>query len=409
MTITHGDDDPQQLKEEEDVPFSYWRVWRAATALERDGMTTTMPNPCFDETITQVVALLRQWGNLWAGQPEWQSILNKSSLQHEAEESIVALYHLHEWLLKRNDKEESLIVVDVCCGKGLFSVLLSYMMGSFWKDDANITRVVMLDKMTSQQCGWNQIAISNETAMKERRPTMELWEGVNLHDYDTVLSRLYGLESTLALVGIHLCKTLGPSCVGLANGLGPKKCPFLCLAPCCLPRLVTTKDARKTRCIPINIYETKEERTNRLEATKRRSIALRRGRSHGTCYLCDGQHRVRDCPLLPQDDEGRVAVIQKAMENVPCWKCGEVGHKRVDCPSALKRPPRVDPPCVVMNVEGLLDAPEPFDSYCQLISDTLQDCLYKQVIETGLTNDSSPHQEGNWNVKRKSIYIIGER
>lgn len=382
---TMSDDDQEQrtTSAQEDIPFSYWRVWKAVTALETDGMTTTMPNSCYDDTIAQVVSILRLWGQAWAGKPGWQSLLNKPSLQHEAEESIVALYHLHEWLLTRDDKEEPLIVVDVCCGKGLFSMLLSYMMGSFWKSDASITRIIMLDKMTSKDVSWSHVHGANKTASEENRPSMELWEGCNLHDYDIVLSRLQGLEATLALVGIHLCKTLGPSCVSLANGCGPKKCPFLCLAPCCMPRLVTTKKA-KSRCIPVNLYENEQERKNRLDAMKRRNEALRRGR-HGECYLCAGQHRVRDCPQLPMDGEERVSVLQKATATVPCWRCGVVGHFKADCPSTLSRPPRLEPPCVTMNVEGLLQEPQPFGRYCQLIADTVQSFSSKHVVETGLS------------------------
>ena len=412
MTSIKGDDRPESTDAiQDDVPFPYWRVWRALTALETEGMTTTLPSACYDETISQVVAILRQWGHKWAGKPEWQSLLNKPSIQHEAEESIVALFHLHEWILTRDDEEEPLVVVDVCCGKGLFSMLLSYMMESFWKGDANITRIVMLDRATSKNICWNHIHNANETANQEVRPVMELWEGCNLHDYDVVLSRLQGFESTLALVGIHLCKTLGSSCIGLANGLGPKRCPFLCLAPCCLPRIVTSKKAYMTRCIPVNLYEEDQERHARLDASRRRNEALRRRGRHGVCYLCAEQHRVRDCPLLPTENEERVAVLQKAAATVPCWKCGVVGHFKADCSSTLSRPSKVDPPCLTMNVERVLQSPQPFDTYCQLLVETLQDCSSKQLVETGLTNWSFAHQEaeGNWNWKRKSIYIVARR
>lgn len=372
-------------------------------------MTTTTPNSCYDDTVAQVISIMRQWGLQWAGKPKWQSLLNKRSLQHEAEESIVALYHLHQWLLSRKDTEEPLVVVDVCCGKGLFSMFLSYMVGNFWKDDANITRIVMLDKMTSKEVSWHHIRTANETAFDENRPTMEIWEGCNLHDHDKVLSRMLELNSTLALVGIHLCKTLGPSCIGLANGLGTKRCPYLCLAPCCMPRLVTTKKSNKERSIPVNLYETDQERRARFDAIQRRNLALRKGGRHGLCYLCSEKHRVRKCPLLPENEQERISILQNAAATVPCWKCGQVGHFKADCQSSLTRPQKLDPPFVTMNVQGLLQTPQPFGTYCQLIADTLQDCASKELMETGLTNDSSPHQEGNWNSDRKSIYIVASR
>jgi Methyltransferase domain/Zinc knuckle len=389
---------------QEDVPFPHWRVWRTAMSLVTDGMTSAKPNVRYDETLQQVAAILRQWAHAWAGQPEMQSLLNKSSLQHEAEESIVALHHLYEWLSGRDDREAPLIVVDACCGKGLFSMLLSYMIGSYWKLETRISRIVMLDK--ANIC-WNHIHVANSTAEEEQRPTMEIWEGCNLHHHDVVLDRLQRLETPVAMVGIHLCKTLGPTCIGLVNALGAQWCPFLCLAPCCLPRIATTKKA-KTRQIPINIYETQQERQERLEAMQRREGAMQRGQN-GVCYLCGEEHRVRDCPRLPAEHEDRVAILKEAAATVPCWKCGIVGHFKAGCPSKLNNPPLLEPPCVMMDVEQVLHSPRPFDAYCRLLADTLQECSTKQLIETGLYNSSSTHQEGNWNGERKSIYIVATR
>jgi hypothetical protein len=394
---------------EQNVPQPHWRVWKAISTLETNGMTTTIPNSCYDETTAQVVAILRQWAHKWAGKPEWQSLLNKKSLLHEAEESIVALYHLHEWLLTRQHETEPLVVMDICSGKGIFSMFLSYMMQNFWRDDAIITKIVMLDKMTSDQVSWKHISAANESASEEHRPHVEIWEGCNLHEHDKVLTRMLDLNSTLALVGIHLCKTLGPSCCGLANALGPKRCPYLCLAPCCMPRLVTTKKSNKARSIPVNLYESDEQRQDRLEAMQRRNEALRKGGRHGLCYLCNEKHRVRKCPLLPENEAERIAILQKAAATVPCWKCGEVGHFKADCPSSLSRPLNLEAPFVTMNVQGLLETSHPFSLYCQLIADTLQDCSSKKLVETGLTNDASPHQEGNWNSDRKSTYIVASR
>jgi hypothetical protein len=404
------DNDVQQrstIDSQKDVLFPYWRVWRTATNLETDGMTSTKHDARYDETLAQVASILRQWGHTWAGQPLWQSLLNKSSLQHEAEESIVALYHLHQWLVRRSGKEEPLIVVDVCCGKGLFSMLLSYMIGNCWKLEAKISRIVMIDRATSKNICWHHIHVANSTSKDEERPSMEIWEGCNLHHHDAVLDRLQRLEAPVVMVGIHLCKTLSPTCVGLVNALGPDKCPFLCLAPCCLPRIVTTKKS-KTRQIPVNVYETQQDRQERFEAMRLREGALQRGQN-GICYLCHEEHRVRDCPRLPDEHEERVQILQKAAATVPCWKCGNVGHFKVECPSTLSKPALLEPPYTIMNVEQVLHSPQPFDTYCRLLADTLQECSTKQLMEPGLTNSSSSHQEGNWNGKRKSIYIVATR
>jgi len=64
----------------------------------------------------------------------------------------------------------------------------------------------------------------------------------NLHDYDQILDWLLHLETTLALVGIHLGKTLSPYAISLVHGLGPKIYPFFCSAPCGKPRIVTSQN-----------------------------------------------------------------------------------------------------------------------------------------------------------------------
>jgi hypothetical protein len=119
---------------------------------------------------------------------------------------------------------------------------------------------------------------------------------------------------------------------------------------------------------------------------------------------------VRDCKLLPTEYEERVAILQKAAATVPCWKCGVIGHFKADCPSTMKRPSKVEPPFVTMNVNQVLQSPQPFDTYCHLLADTIQECSSKRLMETGLTNTSSAHQSpSNWNGDRKSIYIVASR
>lgn len=148
----------------------------------------------------RTVSILRQWGHEWAGQQRWLSLLNKSSLLHEIEESIVALSPLFDWLDTRRDDAEPITLVDVCCGKGIFSMLASYML----KNDARVKHIVMLDKATIK---WNHIMAANDKAKFDGRPVIELWDKCNLHGGDEMVVRLNSLDSELAMVGLHLCKT----------------------------------------------------------------------------------------------------------------------------------------------------------------------------------------------------------
>ena len=168
-------------------------------------------------------------------------------------------------------------MVDACCGRGIFALLLSYWttirqkhhphhhhhggndnrdndieerassLSSSTSSPIPLERIVLFDRATS--IDWRHIDVANEAHVKEGRPYLDLWRGVNLHEYDNLLDRLLALTETkdnrpkasLALVGIHLCRNLSPALVGIYHGLGQTKCPYLMVAPCCLPRLARKK------------------------------------------------------------------------------------------------------------------------------------------------------------------------
>lgn len=387
-------------------PFPHWQVWKAATRLSEHGISSPSNAPYLNTTV-QVVSILRLWGNTWAGNPAWKSLLNKNSLVHEAEESIVALFHLHEWIQSRQVKT-TVTVVDLCCGKGLFSMLLSYMVGLYWKD-SGISNIVLLDK--SVAIDWHHIDAANETALAENRPHLDLWKGVNLHKYDDLLDRFLQLNTTLALVGIHLCKTLSPSAISLVHGLG-QTCQFLCLAPCCVPRVVTSRVmSADRRRIAIHQYESPAERSTRLTDMALRDRVLGRGGARQQCYVCwTHGHRVRDCPTLKEmhEDERR-RVLKEAALVIPCWQCGKVGHYKVDCPDAGAVWAYVEPPTRYWDIESVLTSTHPFEHYCQVLAECLPSTSTVVSYDTGLKNakvQEHDPSELNWNQGRKSIYIV---
>eukprot|EP00978_Attheya_sp_CCMP212_P044166 scaffold302762_cov42-Attheya_sp.AAC.3 len=72
----------------------------------------------------------------------------------------------------------------------------------------------------------------NQAAKIENRPFIDCWSNCNLHKIDEIVKCLEAQETPVALIGIHLCKTLSPTCVGVVNSLTEKQCTsFFVLAP----------------------------------------------------------------------------------------------------------------------------------------------------------------------------------
>ena len=377
-----------------DESHRYWNVWKTADRLEEAA-------PTFYPTLTpRVVSILRQWASIWAGQPEWRSLLNKTTLLHEIEESIVAIYHYLERTSSSN-KQKSHIVVDMCGGKGIFSFLLSYLR------PPNVDHIILLEKATA--INWHHIEAANTTQEAEGRPRIILWPNTNLHEYDVVLDRLLALELPLAVTGIHLCKNLGPSFCGLVNGLGPR-CLYACLAPCCLPRAVTAQKNNhgKKFALTIQCQEIHHDRQTRLDYRERRE-RLKRKPVGGPCFYChDETHGIKDCSVMPMLPSAQRLEISQAYHaaTIPCWNCLEFGHYKRDCPSGVEKAAgSFQAPTMSLNVSQVLQTSQPYTTYCHLLARSLQHRAKVDVVETELENNEN-HQDGNWNSQRKAIFII---
>lgn len=384
---------------EENNSTPRWNIYGAIEALEAD------QEKFYPDLTPRVVSILRDWAKQWHGHAEWRSLLNKNTLHKELEESIVAIHHLFHATLGR--PSNSLIVMDICAGKGLFSFLLSYL------KPPHVKEIIMLEKAA---INWYHIIHgANPTAQEERRPYITIWDNTNLHDYDDVLDRIEALPLPVAMTGIHLCKQLGPSFCGLVNGLG-RKCIYACLAPCCLPRAVTAQKNHPTpeNCqafrLAVQLNEAEDDRRKRKEYMERRGRLKRKPR-HGPCFYChDEAHGLIDCPILPTLPIMEQQRIRREFHaaTIPCWNCLEYGHYKQICPEVVERsnPLALQPPIMELDVSKVLSAEKPYHTYCYLLANCFQDRT-PRVIETELEN-TEKHQDGNWNSERKSIFIVAK-
>lgn len=213
------------------------------------------------------------------------------------------------------------------------------------------------------------------------------------------------------IVRIHLCKNFSPTSVGMSTCWVQKNAgPFLCLAPCCLPRPVLTQSSKYKEkgsgIVDVVQYEAPQTRIDRLEAAERRRYTKKRGARPGFCILCRSpDHAVHQYVLLLSEEEQQAETFQQAAALTPCWNCGIRGHFRLDCPSS-NTAFLVQSPMVRLDVFNVLEAERPFDMYCNLLSTTIER-NHIRLVETGLVSNESQHQKGsNWNRNRKSIYII---
>lgn len=395
---------------------SNWRIWSVIEQLESKKKLDS------DLITSQVIHVLHQWASEWSGKAGWQTLLNKKSLLHEVEESIISLQILNDWLEKRSDNNP-VTLVDVCCGKGITSMLASYIFCN--KTATDVSDVIMLDK---QDINWSHITASNEKVVREgaNRPLIETW-CCNLHEIDRNVERLEAKPKQLAFIGIHLCKQLSPACVSVVNALGPEKAPFLCLAPCCLPLAArnfaktsrqtyyTPREMKKT-IIEVRKYEPAEERQSRKDANQRRLAAKKRTFFDEPCYLCSENHPVQKCGLLPPDECEQMIIFERAaLMNRPCWKCGEMGHQKANCPNEnmqeSSKPSLSLPPTVELNLIAAFsdENKTAFDCYCDLLASAI-DRDSVRVVNSGLTNINAHYNNDanrdNWNAQRKSLFIV---
>jgi len=305
---------------------------------------------------TQLVAdigdVLQSWSKRWVGLSEWQSFLNRKSFCHEVEEAVVPIYEVIMLVEQREMVRQSagsvvppvLDVVDLCCGKGFFAMLLSYLAPKYPLLERHIRRIVIVEK--NRDVKWDHIHACNvdvvaattdtDTSVKGgedavtsvlARLHIDVWGNTNIHSEEferrlldihrgshcsvmTPTTKQHASQSAtkpqpevgLVFVGIHLCRRLSSRFVELANMFRCRESRAttagVVLAPCCLPRFSGV------------VYV----QTRALAGLAAASNAYAAG---GT-VLCG--------TVFPSTGVG----ARKWNKNM-CWRCGEEGHDKTAC------------------------------------------------------------------------------
>lgn len=394
---------------------SYWNASKTADAIDAQLESPHSRLSAYASTASQVSCVLREWGRGWASNPAMSSFFRSpNALLHETEESIVALDCFRQWTLKQQwPLRKSLVIVDVCCGKGYFSMFLAHLATTFWAEqDAGtnrplISKIILLDKSSTSDINWQHIDIANNEA-GSKRPKLLLWPSTNLHDYDDLVDKFVGQVQSpttlLAMIGIHLCKELTLSFCSLANGMG-QKLAYASVAPCCLPRRVT-KRLGGNKNLTVFRHESTKDRQRRIDYTALRRLSR-------CCFLCNAKdHLVRQCPSFPSDANEQSRILQQAILQTPCWTCSVVGHFASDCPMPSATRPSATPPSFHVNTDSVMLQDDPFTAYCRIIAAECLEIGQGQVVESGLTRNTpagAAEEQKHWNASRKSVFIVATR
>ena len=115
------------------------------------------------------------------------------------------------------------------------------------------------------------------------------------------------------------------------------------------------------------------------------------------------------CPFLPEDETRRAALVAANEADLTCWKCGEFGHRKHDCPStqATSKPPKVHPPTVGIDTSVFRQTKSPFDAWVEALYSTIEAPRHAKVRQdVPLTGNDREDDERNWNRHRKCSWLI---
>jgi len=204
------------------------------------------------ELAALAAGIVHRWVREWGKDPECRNFLRRRRFLEELEEALVACHLVIEHLrlhptgdlcmdsgpsaplstaalpLGSGSKK---VVYDLCCGKGFFSLLLSFLLPLVPDLGTQVSEIVMADKNSAVH---NSIGLGHIRAAQAAEGCVPLrFVKANLHDKQLPVTLGMTPDMRAVLVGIHLCERLSSRCVHLYQAMAEVDC--LILSPCCVP------------------------------------------------------------------------------------------------------------------------------------------------------------------------------
>jgi hypothetical protein len=350
--------------------------------------------------ISDICDILSEWALQWSGKSEWNSFLNRRTFLHEVEESIIPLYEIinsFEDRINNNQQKNNikLNVIDLCCGKGFFCMLLLFLTTKYNILQYHIKRIIMIEKQSD--IDWYHIYEANKYIKyiytnNENIIQIDIWSGVNIHD-TSLLNRIHNdicMNSNsiindnnisindnnkridnnfVVLVGIHLCKRLSSRFIEIINYFIQYHYLYqFILAPCCLPRFsgVVTIKKHFHNNYNNNIKQIKNSKFKYVKYNKKWDV---------------------------------------------CWKCGMSGHNRYEC-SSINSDIAVSDQDAVVQRDNIGNISSSVDVNGQAIRDMSEDNADVKERDIAYTSTSSVQQncssEVVSDIVNMDMRVIGE-
>ena len=159
------------------------RFRRLSSAIEALQTSEIAQDESSSETIAAVIVALQEWDQIGVENQMLRSILGMKNLVREIEESIQPLLFISNVLAVL---KQDVIIVDLCSGKGVFSMLARQTATTLMS--ARIQKILMVDKQTKGSINLNHL----QGLISDKLPPIEFLDAdIHTEEFAQALPLLY--------------------------------------------------------------------------------------------------------------------------------------------------------------------------------------------------------------------------